>query len=266
MLDIAVVGGGLFGSIIARAFEGRNVAVFDDAQPTAGSRPAACLLKPSWYSSLGKEVYQPALKLLDEFYGVADLRFATRLGKVVVHWCDPKQILQPPTHRVRVSSVTRRNDSFVVRADKEYLAKTVIVTAGIWTPLLVPMLGTRLIGQAGVAFLWPEETVEKPFIKVWAPYRQLVVFNRGDGVWAGDGTAIRAENWSAKYDNACAVRCSTAFPAKSERRRLFGVRPYANVSPCYLKEHSPGLWVATGGAKNGTIAAGWCADQLRKRL
>lgn len=265
MIDIAIIGGGLFGSIIAKAFPDRDVAVFDDAQPTAGSRPAACLLKPSWYSSLGKGVYQPALKLLDDFYGVSDIQFKTVVGKVTVHWCNPRVILQRPTHSERVSSIDKKGGKFIVHADKEYQAKNVIVAAGIWSVGLVP-LAVKLFGQAGIAYLWPHEAVEQPFIKVWAPYRQLVVFNRGDGVWAGDGTAIRAENWSDKHESACLSRCTKAFETTSPRSRLFGVRPYVDAHPCYLKQHAPGLWVATGGAKNGTIAAAWCAHELRGRI
>jgi hypothetical protein len=46
-----------------------------------------------------------------------------------------------------------------------------------------------------------------------------------------------------------------------------GHRPYVKgAQPCYLKEHASGLWVVTGGAKNGTIASGWAASELGKVL
>jgi hypothetical protein len=38
------------------------------------------------------------------------------------------------------------------------------------------------------------------------------------------------------------------------------------MKPCYLAEVRPQLWVATGGAKNGTLAAAWCAHELVQKL
>jgi glycine/D-amino acid oxidase-like deaminating enzyme len=48
---------------------------------------------------------------------------------------------------------------------------------------------------------------------------------------------------------------------------LTGLRPYVpGAKPCVLAEPHPGLWVVTGGAKNGTAAAGWAARKLSEAL
>lgn len=268
--DAVVVGAGLFGSVIAAALraEGRRVVVIDDAQPEAGSRPAACLMKPSWFTSMGKDVHEPSLTLLDRLYGVSDLRFRVGPGHATVHWCDPATILSETPLVSRVVRV--RPDGLcwelVLRDQNPITTDLVVVAAGIWTPLLVPVEG-GLDGQVGIAFLWPGETIEDPFIRPWAPYRQLVAFNRGDGLWVGDGAAVRREKWTDARADQSEQRCRSAVSrmCAPHPQPLFGVRPYSRMKPCYLCEHAPGLWVATGGAKNGTVAAGWCAHEIVRR-
>jgi glycine/D-amino acid oxidase-like deaminating enzyme len=153
--------------------------------------------------------------------------------------------------------------------------KLVVVAAGIWTKMFVPEVD--VVGQAGIAWLRQANGIEEPFIKVWAPYKQIVAFNRGDGLWIGDGLSLR--NWNDSYENASRERCDAALLRRSvwgpsinssqapEVLKLFGYRPYVkDAKPCLLKEVRKGFWVATGGAKNGTLAAGWCADQIVRRL
>lgn len=281
--DAIVVGAGLFGSIITAELRKRDlsVLVIDDHRPTSGSKPAACLMKPSWYAGLGEDVARPSLELLERHYGVHSISFKVSLAKANVLWCEPAVILgaTQPWYG-SVSHVEAVPGGWQVRAaplgaDQEELvcsARLVVVAAGIWTPHLVPVDG-GLKGQAGLAFLWPGLELEQPFIDPWAPYRQLVAFNRGDGLWVGDGSAIKEENWNQARTDMIFDRCSKAI-ARDEcddvqngrAIGLYGVRPYSAMKPCYLKEEEPGLWVATGGAKNGTIAAGWCAHQISSSL
>jgi glycine/D-amino acid oxidase-like deaminating enzyme len=269
--DVVIVGAGLFGSIIAKALrvEGHRVITIDEECLGAASKPAACLMKPSWFSSLGKAVYDPALQLLDELYGVQQVTF--KAGKLLakVHWCSPASILQRADRLEHVSRLTQVGRKWRVTLDTSgtfLTAPTVIVAAGIWTEDLVPVEG-GMTGLAGVAYLWPEQHIHEPFVRVWAPYRQLVAFNRGDGLWVGDGTAIKEENWTSDRERVCYQRCSKAVGLFREQPdQLFGVRPYVKQKPCYLKEAEPGLWVATGGAKNGTLAAAWCASEIVKAL
>lgn len=291
MTDTIIIGGGLFGQIIAAELraQGQTVRVIDNREPMAGSRPAACLMKPSWFSALGKEVYEPSLALLDRLYGVRDLPFDVTVGKTgklaeaTVHWCDPAKILAGPTEHWSVTRIGEKMDGgrFVevsgpgpARSLERVFARNIVVAAGIWTERLLPQVAQQ--GQRGMALLFPELHPERGRIKVWAPYRQLVGFDRGDGLWVGDGTAIKAENWDDErtrqvYDRerqfGDRVMGTRGLAPNDGARLLHGIRPYAKGhKPCLLQEVEPGLWAASGGAKNGTLAAGWAAHEIARRL
>lgn len=280
--DAIVVGAGLFGSVIAAElrFQGREVLVIDDARPDAGSRPAACLMKPTWFSSLGKDVHEPSLEVLDRLYRVHDLSFKVGPGHATVHWCDPAAILEDGADlRGKVTSIRAGEDGWWMvsstgpggAANSPQFTELVVVAAGVWSMELAP-LSHDVKAQAGCAFLWPEMMTPEPEIRPWAPYKQLVAFNRGDGLWVGDGSAIKAANWTGGRQSQSYQRCAGLvdklpgdYRQKNRLWTLFGLRPYAKVKPCLLEEIRPGFWVATGGAKNGTIAAGWCAHEIRRK-
>lgn len=280
MFDVVIVGGGLFGQIIGKAMEdqGRNVVILDAKMSGAGSKPAACLMKSSWFSGLGKEVYEPSLELLDRLYGVEDLQFALKpfkiLGKVgtgTVHWIRPSKILvEKNITEATVVGIAGSTVHYVIPGDKtvrEIIGRLVVVAAGVWTERLLGERGYVQQAQKGMAFLYPHRKIKEPFIRPWAPYRQLVAFNRGDGLWVSDGTAIKAENWTKDRETAALQRCKDHIgPGDREPIMLTGLRPYAKGhKPCLLEMVQPGLWVASGGAKNGTLAAGWCAHELTRR-
>lgn len=272
MHDAVIIGGGLFGQVIARGLrrQGRDVLVLDNREADAGSRPAACLMKPSWFSSLGKDVYDPALHILDELYGLCDLEFVTRpkLVRVKVHWVPPSEILGG---RARNAQAVRVDSGLVVLETGEAITtRLVVVAAGIWTERLLPQY--RQVGQKGVAFRWSDAHIPQPFIQPWAPYRQLVAFNRGDGLWVSDGTAIKAENWTLERLDVSRLRATKSVSRHIAGRWpsdiMTGIRPYAKGhKPCLLEEVEGmrGVWVASGGAKNGTLAAGYCAHIIRER-
>lgn len=282
--DTLIVGGGLFGKITADALkaQGQRVIIIDESHEHAGSKPAACLMKPSWFSSLGHDVYEPSLKLLDELYGVQDLQFA--VGKTVpatVHWVDPAKILTV-TDRHRFLSAFHDGQFWMCDIEhlsphfaakrSTFMARNLIVAAGIWTnEVLEKIKGVQyrvpgLKAQYGVSFYTPGQ-IAKPFIQPWAPYRQLVAFNiQPDTVWVGDGTAL--SELSAERVEQCRERCFEALPSEPEVHvQRIGARPYVKgVKPALLEDLERGLYVLTGGAKNGTLAAGYCAAKLREMV
>ena len=272
MTDVIVVGAGIFGQVITKALraQGRSVIMIDNQREEAGSKPAACIMKPSWFSSMGKDVYEPSLKLLDELYGVQDIKLNLRpmkvggkIGSATVHWIPPMEILGEPFCEDKVTGVSPGHVHFM--GGQTWSARLVVVAAGIWTEKLLPQYKQQ--GQKGMSLLWPKMKIEEPFVHPYAPYRQFVAFNRGDGVWAGDGTAIKQENWTLDREYSIVSRAEGyLIPLGFEPRDmqvLTGVRPYSKShKPCLVEQVNLGLWVASGGAKNGTVAAGYCAHRI----
>lgn len=276
-MDAIVVGSGLFGQVIRKHLIslGMQVHMMDADAPNPGSKPSASLMKPSWFRGMGARYTDPALELLDRHYGVHDLSFRVGPARLSgVKWCDPWRITAPGAERALVQSV---GQGFVQvggtsglgwqhTKPRRHEAKLIIVAAGVWTSQLLPVPG--LEGKMGAACLFPHRQIDEPFISPWAPYKQLVAFNLNEHVWVGDGSAIKPSNWTPKRRDKTVERCAQAVGLdRSGMRVLEGNRPYVpkqhlNGRPCYLEEREPGLWIATGGAKNGTIAAGWCAHEI----
>lgn len=265
--DVCVIGAGLFGQIIAAKLRSLSayVLLLDVGKKGAGSPPAACLMKPGWFAAMGREVYDPALETLDDLYGLRNVEFSFHGKRTNLHWVPPSEILSKEFTKCEV---TRIRKGCVTTNLGDIRAKHIVVAAGIWSRDLVPGM-PEIIGKAGVSFTWSHRQIAQPFIKLWAPYKHLTAFNiTDDEVWVGDGRTILDRNWREYHTRECLIRCSkeAGLPA-NEATPIYGIRPYVKTSrPCYLKFHEPGIWVATGGAKNGTIAAAWCANELEHQL
>ena len=269
--DVVVVGAGLFGSTIARELRriGQDVLVIDSQHPLRGSRPAACLMKPSWLTSVSKEDQRRAMTVLERHHEVRTIPFALGLGRTAdVLWIDPQTIIGGG-RQVRFTEVLHIAGSpsgwHTTTRDGTFSSRRVVVAAGAWTAPLLNVRHDLVEAQAGVAHLW-RDAGTSPAIRLWAPYRQLVRFNRGDGAWVGDGTALRPSTLDnarrqKSLDRCRGFLCEAADPHPvSLPEALEGWRPYVETSaPCWVGEVRPGLWGATGGAKNGTLAAGWAA-------
>lgn len=270
--DVIIIGSGLFGSVIAKELQtqGRQTLVVDSGEIGSGSKPAACLMKPSWMSNMDNDSIKQSLKLLDRNYGVETLKFS--LGKLEpeVLWCDPAKILSGEVKRAKANLIEKTKRGWKVKFSNWHDQKTkcLIVAAGVWTNSLIPKFPT-IRGKAGIAFLFKKKKIEKPFIKIWAMRQTLVAFNRGDGLWVGDGNTAYIENWGSLQEQAAEDRCLRAINLDHEpedMERLFGIRPVApERKPFLLEEVDENLWVATGGARNGTIAAGYCAYEIARK-
>lgn len=282
-MDVVVIGAGLFGSIIAKSLRasGQRVAVIADQRPGMGSLPAACLMKPSWLAAVDRVAREQSLETLDQLYGVRDLEFELKSldwlpkGRATVHWCDPNKILQPPDifgTVARISSDGTHRRTWLADPERpgtpraSVRSRHVVMATGMWGKALAPELFPDVSGRWGAAFLW-KTGYTTPFIRPWAPYKQIVGFDRGDGFWVGDGTSVK--ELTGERCLTSKVRCAEAVGAEpSDLVELAGARPYTRLTggaPCYLAS-SDNLHVATGGAKNGTLAAGWAAHQLTERL
>lgn len=270
-LDAVVVGGGLFGATIAKALraQGRSVKVVDDRRPMSGSAPSACLMKPSWFSGLGKGVADAGLRMLSDLYGLQEIEFTIRPGglRSKVYRVNPAAVLDLGDMHVQdtVSSIRYSDDSGphgVGLARGGWLdADLVVVAAGIWCRELMQVPNLKAL--RGTAWRFPGEF--QPTINVWAPYKQLVAFQERPGtIWCGDGSALKPESWTTEREHKSRVRCANFVEQPEELAQpMVGDRPYVQgAKPCLLEERESGIWLATGGAKSGTIAAGWAASRI----
>lgn len=281
MVDAIVIGAGLFGQIIARGLmeTGRKVHILDNQEPHAGSPPAACLIRKEWSGKLPEGVFDTGMKWLMDHYLLHEKKLHqfgnTKISKVTAFWFDPKDLLahrsacaakaDPPTQDGKRWTVGAQfSDGYTELYEKVPL---VVVAAGIWSQQLVPWYNMQLVGKAGLATLYRD--VKQPnFIVPWAPYKQIVGFDRGDGYWVSDGSAILTDNWSDQRKRESRDRCNLQLKAEPENRlvskELFGIRPYTVQQPCICEQVKPGLWVAVGARKNGTLLGAWCAQKIAK--
>jgi glycine/D-amino acid oxidase-like deaminating enzyme len=267
-LDAIVVGAGLFGAVISKALltEGRSVLTIDDNRPLSGSAPSGSLMKPGWFSGMGKDVTEPSLELLGDIYNLKTIEFRIWPSQLQtsVYWISTREILDGCD--VGVARVTKVRPGVVYLEGRELTADLVVVAAGVWSSELLPVPG--LEGRQGVSFRIPGQMASEPFIRPWAPYKQAVAFQEDkETVWAGDGSAILPKNWTdvreAQSMNRMAKQTGMQI---TQSHATVGIRPYVKgAKPCLLEERSPGLWIATGGAKNGLVAAGWCAHEIMRR-
>lgn len=275
--DVIIVGGGLFGSILAVALmdQGRDVIVIDDQREAAGSLAAGCVMRPSWLTSLAEQ-HGPAMALLARLFGsFRELPFDVVLGPatqtVLCHWVDPGEVMtgrwhSAPSRALAIDghTVTYDEGGCTLRAT----APLIIVAAGIWTAELLPELRGLVTAKWGVSFRHREKRLARNFIRPWAPFKQVVGLNWNSptpsGVWVGDGRALN--HWTDADTEASRARCAlqvNLWPGATLDATV-GARPYAKTggAPALLQEVRPGVWAATGGAKNGTAAAAWCALRL----
>jgi glycine/D-amino acid oxidase-like deaminating enzyme len=271
MARVIVVGAGLFGSVAALYAhrKGADVLVIDRGEELAGSGPAACLMKPGWLSKMGANA-RTGLDLLDELYGLTTIKF--RMGPVLtdVHWVDPDRILLrrrslPDGIELRSDNVTEVGDGYVVLNDRELVtADAVLVAAGVWTNQLLRDKVPRIAAMAGAVSYFAGQVLE-PFIKPWAPYKQLVGFNiKRDVTWVGDSSAILHQNWTPDRERQTLERELGAVPHLEHRliATRTGLRPYVKGRIGLFEQVSKRLFVSSGGAKNGTVLAAYQAKQF----
>lgn len=282
MTDVIVVGGGLFGQTIAAEMiaMGKRTILIDNDEVKAGSKPSASLMKPSWMKQLTTEQLDQSYGVLDKHFGVHDLSFKVGPLKIdTVRWCDPELIRKAvPVINKNVIKATPGTVHF--DNDEIWEAKTVIVAAGYWSNniLYKEHHAPGLDGRVGASYVTTGCQIPDNFISVWAPYKQLVAFNiDANRVWVGDGTALKVGNLTAERLAQSTARARDVVRGPVGMTEMsIGIRPYMpkaalGKAPCYLEfhqsEHNPtDLIVATGGAKNGTIAAGWAAYQIARYM
>lgn len=252
--------------------------ILDGAKDSAGTNPSGGHIKPSWAGGMSRTDYDTAFEMLSNIWDVKEETFkVTVAGVRVVNtsvWrVDTDVVVQTPRTVATVEQIGLINSNAPEVSFRTGNLLTIercrllVVAAGVWCADLLPSVFPTgsLKAKQGVSFRFPGQV--EPFIKPWAPYKQVVAHQQtADEIWVGDGSAIKPENWDAHMTSQRALtRCRNALGTKSlPRRTIIGLRPYCSLGdgPCYLNRISKSLWVATGAGKLGTIAAGWAAHRI----
>jgi len=293
--DFAVVGGGIFGSVVAaclrRAFPREFTVVVDDGAPGAGSPPAACLMKPGWLSGLDRREYDSAVGLLRELYSTEWLDF--RVGTSVTRgWLLEKIERLPPSRFVlrttpeltfpdynfkflvgRVLGFAANDALLVEREDLRTTLKVrraTVFCTGVFNPAPKWFSGLEVRPLWGASFLHAGAPRHNE-VRLWAPYRQLVGFSTqvGGPTWVGDGSSIIEKNWGAEKLAASRERCgdfARQLGAGDEAEVRVGARPYVKSKRGLLRQLHGNVWYCTGGAKNGTVLSAVLARELVGKL
>ncbi len=271
--NLIVVGAGLFGSIIATHARSRgyDVTVIGQSQRYEASPASGCVLSPNWLNSMSSEDISDALSVLKEHYTLIDLKFRTNiLSTFKAKHIDPATILIEPDINAKVLAV-RDNEVVFDKFGERYSQQgTVIVAAGLWSKELVPDM-PNIKGLYGASLRFAGQI--DPTLHVYAPYRQSVGFNISEReVWFGDGSALIEKTWAKEREerierttSRARSMCDTDDLGKVNVTE--GARPYVEGHKGgYLRQISSGLWVSTGGAKNGTVLAASHAYKIVQAL
>lgn len=273
MKDVIIVGCGIIGATVKKAMleQGRKVAIYDSGEEMAGTKPSGGHLKPGWLSGMKKEDYEPAIELLEHLWDMdcSDFKVRPTGLKTKVYRVDTDVVIKTPRIKKRIVKVdTDEQYPVVVTEDGEHKCRLLVVSAGVWCRELFPDLfptKKELQPKQGISFRF-KGTCE-PFIKPWAPYKQVVAHQQSENeIWVGDGSVIIPNNWDDKRTRQCLGRCRSAlgFGKQKPCRQIMGLRPYCQNKgePCYYHKVGRNAYVVTGAAKLGTVAAGWAARRL----
>ena len=282
--DVLIIGGGLYGQVIAKELtrRGRTVTIFDCKKTHTATPASGMLTKTGWFKGLGSDVYDPGLKVLRDNFTVHTLGFDillpklhTRTKEVDVLLVEPSEF-DFPVQRIEADSLQSmaRQGRVIDTEGRKHEAKTVIVAAGIWCNELFERGQIPYVeGRKGISFFWDvkESFQLKGFIELWAPYKHLVGFKYSPTkVWIGDGTALMPQSWTSERELQCLDRCHAPVKGKLPKTKahaVVGIRPYVRGHKLGVtKEVMNNIWVSTGGAKNGTVGAGYAAHVIAESI
>lgn len=260
--QVVIVGAGIFGSVAADLCfrNGFDVTIIDAKYKEAGSKPAACLIAPSWIAGLGKKA-TIGMEVLNGLYPIKDIVFRMNgIKDILVKQVPPNKILKFKSVKEEVMWV----GAGVVETTKRMYTGKVLIAAGVWCNELVDIpVVQSLMGSAQYyrATTFPE-------IHVWAPYKQAVMFNiTPTFTWFGDGTSILKKNFGIhRIEQSTDRAMKYGLSSKDLDRIVVGQRPYVKGEKGYFKQVDNNTWVSTGGAKNGTILAAYQAQQFLEAI
>lgn len=269
MARINIVGAGVMGTVIGHALlaHGHDVTWFDDAREGRATPASAGIVHPKWTGAFDRTELQAGLQLLRESWHTTMVPFyQPKNGQTVKALCLSPTALIVPEDRLRRERVEKVGNRYVMAHGTTHVGITV-VTAGAWCNELLHNLIPRVDPMAGTAFL-VRGVAKRPLIQEWAPYKQMMLFQQGpERVWLGDGTAIKAPNYTVEREQESLTRLRDWARLRGPAQAVRGFRPVVRGSKAglYQQTHSH-AWVCSGGGKNSTVFSAICALRLLKEL
>ena len=252
---LLVVGAGLFGSQAAAyaRSQGCPALVFDPGLAGAASAAAAGLFKEEWAGKKGRRHYEQALPVLEQLYGIRQVKLTHEDGSQETYLCvPPARILEPAPIRELVSAV---GDGWLTTGGRRYEG-SVYIAAGVWSGRFLP--GLQVESRAGSSFLFQNEHEGR--LRSVAAGRQAIAFVREPGTtYFSDGTAER--EYTREHERQSLERAAGLGLRESPIVRYHGYRPYTPGGPLFEKIGHR-TWLATGGRKMGTILGAAFARRL----
>ena len=278
MRDAIIIGCGIIGTTVGLYLRklGMDVLMLDAGRSDAGTIPSGGHLKPSWFGGMKKSEYEPAMKVLDDVWGLKEEKFKVwpTFIRATVYRVDTDIVVATPRtiatvtrfHNLDTSPIVVYKMHSKIGEIVEEPCRYLVVATGSWIEELVPEIKAK--SKRGVSFRFSGH-LKEPFINPWAPYQQIVAHQQGPSeIWIGDGSALLEKSWTDDRTKQCLTRCSKQLKGCSHLRTLTGLRPYCESGndPCLFRRLGPRAFAATGAGKSGTISAGWVVRKILETI
>lgn len=273
MKRLVIVGSGLYGSLAKKlAGDGFAVTVIDAQLEHRASLCSAGLMKPSWASHLRAAEYRSVIQVLDDAYGVDVIDFTMRpSGKVVkVHRLDVvNKVLVQPDVVGKVIAIDERQKAVKLDTGELIYFDYLYLALGVWAGDLTPSVDVEK--QWGQILKYKTQDTINPTICVWRPFKHAVTLPLGNNeFWFGDGLGAKTFSKLPSQDEFLARSRKYAEGLSGIQHnslRIVGARPKVKAAPNGLfKVMTNGIFVGTGGAKNGALSGTIAALRLKSEL
>lgn len=293
--DVVVVGGGYWGTAIAKVCDARGVscALIDDRREEGASRAASGHMSLGWYKGEWKS-------RADRAYALARAHRApfVRTGAWVTgvdgkakrkeDWftLDPEQMLgmRAPDVIGRVVSIAIDHERWSVGTDRgnsgrPIIARRLLVAAGVWTDDVLRLAGlqrfaTGVAGLPGAGLIFEGPEIKVPRVYKTNPYHGWTMRE-----WGSDPAdpSIRLVRFGDTQERTPGKDYVGQLRAAAEERLgagcvlrhvVRGVRPILKGGPIAepLANTLPPAFVATGGGRTGALLAWWAAERALEWL
>ncbi|RJQ26105.1 FAD-binding oxidoreductase [Candidatus Parcubacteria bacterium] len=279
MIDIGIIGSGFWGltcALFAKRY-GLETLLIDNHKTNSGSRNAAGIITPSWFtgtffSKISPHWWEPkyidyGIEQLQELAGIVNsgedilVAYGKDYGKKKNNppvWMLPDLNKYLRSFESVLDSVFKVNRvsggwEIIGREGKITTSKNVIIAAGIWTEKLLLNSGLKPVnveplgGRAIIFGLGGNRQIQKPLRVLRGPYKHITFRPWGE-------TSIRVGDTVELVENknkltVLTEECDSMFPDSGSRKVILGYRPV--TGRIVVEKIDDGLIVATGAHRIG---------------